>query len=172
VDWSTTFGFGTPVLEIVIRGSVIYLTLFTLLRVLLKREAGEVGITDILVIVLIADAAQNGMADDYKSVTDGVILVAVIVFWAFFLDWLSYHVPAIERLVKPPALKVVDRGRLLRRNMRRELLTESELLSQLREEGIDDVAKVKVACIEPDGRISVVQFDDGEHPMARRHLTH
>ena len=60
--------------------------MFALLRFVLKREAGTLAITDLLVVVLIADAAQNAMADDYRSVPDGLLLVATIVFWSYALD--------------------------------------------------------------------------------------
>lgn len=80
-DWRTVLLPATPVLEIALRGSVIYLTLFALLRFVLRRQAGTLSIGDLLVVVIIADAAQNAMADDYRSIPDGVLLVAVIVFW-------------------------------------------------------------------------------------------
>jgi hypothetical protein len=59
--------------------------------VTLKREAGGVGITDMLVIVLLADAAQNAMAGEYKSISDGLVLVSTIIFWSYALDWLGYR---------------------------------------------------------------------------------
>lgn len=156
VDWERMFVPSTPILEIVLRGTIMYLALFTLLRVILKRQSGAMGITDLLVVVLIADAAQNGMADDYHSVTDGVLLVAVIVGWNFALDWLGYRFPRIQRLVHPPSLRLVEDGRFLYRNMRKELITEEELMSQLREQGIDNVADVSAAYMEGDGRVSVI----------------
>ncbi len=63
VDWAKTFLPNTPLLEIFLRGSLTYLALFFLLRIVLKRESGGMGVTDLLVIVLIADAAQNAMAE-------------------------------------------------------------------------------------------------------------
>lgn len=63
----TTFMPDGPVLEIIVRGTVTYLALFTLLRIILRREAGNLGITDMLVIVLLADASQNAMAGGYNS---------------------------------------------------------------------------------------------------------
>jgi uncharacterized membrane protein YcaP (DUF421 family) len=111
------------------------------------------------VVVLIADAAQNAMADDYRSVPDGVLLVAVILFWAWFLDWLSFRSPRLERLLKPGKLPLVRDGRRLRQNMAKELITEEELDTQLRLQGIEDVARVKVAYMESDGRISVITTD-------------
>jgi uncharacterized membrane protein YcaP (DUF421 family) len=153
---------GTPVLEIFVRGTVVYLALFVLLRFVLKRESGTVGITDLLVIVLSADAAQNAMADDYKSLPDGLLLVATIVFWAYLINWLAYRVPFIQKLVVAPPLELVRDGSELPRNLRRELITHEELISQLRLQGVEMLDDVKKAYMEPDGRISVVRRNGGE----------
>ena len=161
IDWRGIFVPDTPLLETVVRGTVTYLALFALLRFVLKREAGELGITDLLVVVLIADAAQNAMADDYRSIPDGIVLVATIVFWSWALNWLGYRFPRFQRFVYPPALPLVKDGRLLRRNMRRELITEDELLSQLRLQGVSDLSQVEVAAMEGDGQISVIRRDGG-----------
>jgi uncharacterized membrane protein YcaP (DUF421 family) len=140
----------------------MYLALFLLLRFVLKRESGTVGITDLLVIVLIADAAQNAMANDYKSLPDGLLLVATIVFWAYFLNWLAFRVPSIRKLVTAPPLELVRDGRAIPQNLRRELVTHEELISQLRLQGVESLDDVKKAYMEPDGRISVVKRDGGE----------
>jgi uncharacterized membrane protein YcaP (DUF421 family) len=161
-DWQRVFTPDTPLLEIVVRGSVIYLALFLLLRVLLKRESGTTGVTDLLVIVLIADAAQNGMADDYTSVTDGVILVSVIIGWSYLLDAVAYRWPAAARIIHPRPLMLVRDGRILRRNMRRELVTEEELLGQLREQGVADLADVREVRMESDGQFSVITRGGGQ----------
>lgn len=149
-------------LEIVLRGSLIYLALFVLLRVIMKRQSGGLAITDVLLIVLIADAAQNGMADDYKSVTEGVILVATLVAWSWAFDWLEFHVPQIQNLLRSPALPLIENGRALPRNLRQELVTMDDLMTALREHGIERIAEVRKAWMEPDGRISVIPFDDRE----------
>ena len=159
IHWHDIFVPDLPVLEIILRGSVMYLALFFMLRFLTKRQAGSVGTTDILLIVLIADASQNGMAGDYKSVPDALILVGTLMFWSFALEWLGFHFPKIARLLEPPPLNLIDHGQMNRRNMQRELITKDELESQLREQGIDDLAKVKRACLEGDGKISVITFD-------------
>lgn len=164
VDWHTVFVPDVPILEIFVRGTITYLALFTLLRAVLKRQSGNVAITDLLVIVLIADAAQNAMSSDYKSLPDGILLVGTIILWSFILDWLGYHVPTIGRFVHPPPLLLIRDGKLLRHNMRQELITKEELMSQLREQGIDDVARVKCAHIEGDGHLSVVSTDEKQHP--------
>lgn len=168
VPWLSTFAPHTPILEIFLRGSVTYLVLFTLLRIIPKREAGAAGITDLLVVVLIADAAQNAMAGNYMSISDGMILVATIVFWAWALNWLGFRFPAFNRLIQPPTLLLVKDGQLLWRNMRSELVTQDELYSQLRLQGLDDIARAREARMEADGRISVVRYEEYQEPSQKR----
>lgn len=155
VDWSRLFALQTPPLEIFLRGTVTYLALFVMLRFLLKRESGTTGVTDLLVIVLIADAAQNAMAGQYTTITDGVLLVAVIIGWSFLLDLIAYYSPTAARVIRPQPLLLVRQGRVLHRNMRRELLTEDELRGLLREQGVDNLSQVREARMESDGQISV-----------------
>jgi uncharacterized membrane protein YcaP (DUF421 family) len=147
---------GTSPLEIIVRGTIVYLSIFLMLRLVLKRQSSTVSTNDLLVLVLIADAAQNAMAGQYQSIMDGVILVGTIIFWSFFIDWLGYRFKFIARLIEPPPLLLVQNGALLRHNMRKELVTKDELLSQLRQQGIEDIAQVKEAYMEPDGNFSVV----------------
>lgn len=156
VDWGALFALSTPLAEIFLRGTLTYLMLFFLLRIVLKRQAGTVGITDLLVVVLIADAAQNAMAADYTSITDGFLLVATIIFWSYAIDWLGYHYRPIQRFVHPGPLELVRDGRIVYRNMRRELITKGELMTQIREQGIDNLESVKAAYMEGDGQISVI----------------
>ena len=139
-----------PLAEILVRGTVVYLALFLILRFGIRRQVGEMGITDLLVVVLIADAAQNAMGGGYQSIADGIILVLVIAFWAFAIDWLSYRSPAFARLARSRPKTLIYRGRLLQRNMSRELISYEELQSMLREQGVDDFAQVREARMEPD----------------------
>jgi uncharacterized membrane protein YcaP (DUF421 family) len=146
-------------LEMIMRGTILYLGLFIMLRMVLKRQSQGVSITDILLIVLIADASQNGMADEYRSVSEGLVLVATLVFWNYTLDWLAFRFPWFEKLVQAQPLVLVQDGKILRRNMRQELITVEELMTSLRHEGIEKVHDVERAFMEPDGTISVIKRD-------------
>jgi uncharacterized membrane protein YcaP (DUF421 family) len=159
VDLRELFLPSLPFLEIFLRGSLVYLGLFALLRLVLKRETGSLEITDLLVVVLIADASQNAMADDYHSITDGLFLVATIIFWSYTLDWLGYHFPAFHKLVHPPPLQLVKDGKVQSRAMRRELITMDELMEVARQNGLDDLTQVKTATMESDGTISIIPVD-------------
>lgn len=158
MDWKSLFSFDVPFFEIILRGSIIYISLFILLRVVLKRQAGSLGMTDLLLITLIADASQNAMAGQYTSISAGLVLVSTIIFWSYAFDWLSFRSEWFSRLIEPPPLPLIKEGKMLWRNMRHELITEEELMSQLREQGLDDVKEVKNAFMESDGHISVVQY--------------
>lgn len=160
IDWNSVFVPTVSLLEIVLRGTLVYLLLFFLMRVL-RREAGTLGISDLLVVVLIADAAQNAMSSEYKSVTEGVVLVGTIIFWDYSLDWLGYRFPAFGRLLRPAPLPLVKDGTVLRRNMRKEMISMEELMSQLREEGVEHLSEVKRCYLEGDGQISVIKKDSG-----------
>src|SRR6188474_337996 len=83
VDLAQLFTPSLSIVEIFIRGSIMYLALFAMLRLTRGRYAGGLSMADLLVIVLIADAAQNALAGDYTSITDGLVLVGTIVGWAY-----------------------------------------------------------------------------------------
>lgn len=156
IDWEAVFVPSVGLLEIFFRGTVIYLMIFILLRVM-RRQAGSFAITNILFIVLIADASQNAMSSEYKSITEGALLILTIAFWEFMLDWLSYRSIFVSRLVRPPPLLLIMGGRMVRRNMRQEMITEDELISHLRQQGIEDIGQVKKCYMEDDGHISVLK---------------
>lgn len=167
IDWHSVFVPAVHLAEIFVRGTIVYLFLFSILR-FLRRDAGALGIADLLVVVLIADAAQNAMASEYKSITEGLFLVATIAAWNYGLDWLSYRFPKVQRLLRPPPLLLIKDGQMLRQNMRKELITVEELKGLLREEGIEHLAEVKKCYLEGDGHISVIKEnpkgDEGGKP--------
>ena len=156
IDWSSVFVPTVHIGELFLRGTIIYLFLLVILRVL-RREAGTIGISDLLVVVLIADAVQNAMSSEYKSITEGIVLVMTIVFWDYFVDWLGYRFPFIQRLIRPAPLPLVENGRVNKRNMRQEMITDDELMGQLREQGVESIAEVKKCYLEGDGHISVIK---------------
>ncbi len=158
VNWQKVFIPSAPLAELVVRGSLVYLLLFMILRFLPNRQIAAMGIADLLVVILFANAAQNAMSSDYTAITDGIILVLTIIFWNYLLNWLSYKFPPLERFLSSPPLPLVKDGRLLYRNLRRELITNDELMSQLRKQGVEDLAKVKAAYMESDGSISVIEY--------------
>jgi len=156
IDWHELFRFGVSPLEIVVRGTLIFWFIFILLRIAGRRDFGSLGSADVLLLVLIADAAQNGMAGDYTSVAEGAVLVATLVFWSVAIDVACYAVPQTSQWLKPDRVCLVKDGVIQRQGMRREYVTEEELMSELRLKGVEDLAHVRRAYIESNGNISVL----------------
>jgi len=163
IDWHTLLTPDVSIAESFVRGSFVYLLLFALLRFLPNRHIGAVGITDLLVVVLVANAVQNALADNYKSLIGGLVLVLTIFFWSYVLNWLSYRFPKIQHLLRSRTLPLIQDGRLQWQNMREEMITEEELRSTLRLQGVDRLDAVKSARMEADGRISVVTYEQKTH---------
>jgi uncharacterized membrane protein YcaP (DUF421 family) len=143
-------------LELWLRGTLVYLLLFAVLRVF-RREAGGLNVADMLVIVLIADASQNAMGSEYRSVTEGAVLVATITAWDYLFDWLAYQYDWFRRVVRAAPLPLIKDGHLQRKNLRQEWITVEELTAELRQQGVENIARVKRCYLEGDGRFSVIR---------------
>jgi uncharacterized membrane protein YcaP (DUF421 family) len=163
VDWHTAFVPTVHLGELFMRGSIVYLFLFFAFRIL-RRQAGAIGVSDLLAVVLIADAAQNAMAADYHSVPEGLVLVSTILFWDWALDWLAFKLPRLRPIVQAGPLPLIVKGRLQRENMDRQLITEDELISQLRQHGVAGAQGIVLCNLEGDGHISVLQKETDEAP--------
>ena len=155
IAWASMFIPTISLLEVALRGTLVYLGLFALLRIV-RRDRGELGVADLLVIVIVADASQNAMGANYESVTEGAVLVGTILFWNHALDWLAFRFPRFGRLVTPRPLLLIKDGRMIRRHMQQQMITQEELMSQLREQGVENMASVKACYLEGDGKISVL----------------
>ncbi|MFC5814805.1 DUF421 domain-containing protein [Nonomuraea harbinensis] len=159
-DWEAVFLPTTPPAELVVRGTVTFLMLLVLIRVTGQRESGGLGITDVLLVVLVAQAAAGGLAGDSHSIADGFVLVVTILVWSVVLDAVAYRWPRAAAVLKARPQPLIKDGRLNPRVMRREFMTREEVFSQLRLHGIRDLGQVSRAYLEPNGMISVIRHDD------------
>jgi uncharacterized membrane protein YcaP (DUF421 family) len=152
------FSLEFPVWQMMLRGTVVYWFLFLVFRFILRRDVGSMGVADLLFVVLVADAASNAMQGEYKTISDGLVLLATLVGWNFVVDWLGFRFKVVSRFLEPPAEILIKHGRPNLRVLRREMITLEELGSKLREQGVDDVVQVRVARLEPDGQLSVSTY--------------
>lgn len=159
-DWDILLRPDISILESFARGTILYFFVLIVMRVTLRRTAGELSMLDFIFVLLIANGAADAMVGGSISVTNGLILILTIVAWNYALNTLSWYMPALERLTSPPPLQIIRNGEMMRRNMRKEFITKDELMGKLREEGVEDVSHVKSAYVEGDGKISVIQYED------------
>ncbi len=92
----------------------------------------DLGLTDVLLVVLVAQAAAGGLTVQSNSVTDGLLLVATILLWSIVVDAVSYRWPRAARVLKAQPRCLIDDGRLNLKLMHREFMTQEEVLTQLR----------------------------------------
>jgi uncharacterized membrane protein YcaP (DUF421 family) len=165
-DWPGMFVMEMSLPEILIRGTLVYLSLCLLLRVILKRQAGKVSLSDLLVVALVAGVCRNPLVRDTKSIPDGLLVVAMILFWSYAMDWLSFYSPFVHKLLHTDPVPLVRNGQVLHENLRRELMTEHQLNCKLRREGARDPSEVAESWLEGDGHVSVIKKkeDPVQHP--------
>lgn len=162
------FGLTMPLWEIALRGTVVYLVLVLLVRLVPKRNAGHISPNDLLTLIVVGGMATDGIMGGSTSVGEILLQVAVVLFWGYLLDKLEFHVPALQRLLRHAETPLIEDGRLNHRNMRRELVTHDELMAVLRKEGIESVSMVKSARLEADGEISVIRKPKVAGPRGER----
>jgi len=161
-DWSEVFSPSTPILEIFVRGTVMYLAIFFIMRIAGKREGGVHSLSDLLVVVLVAEAAANGMAGDARGIADSVLLIVTIIGWSAGIDALAYHFPPLRPLLTSKPMPLIVDGRVNKRALRRESLHPEELLAELWLHGVTDVGEVARAYLEPNGMVSVIRAHEVE----------
>lgn len=159
MNLSDLFSPDQPLLEMVVRGSVIYWFLLIVFRFVLRRDVGSMSMADLLFIVLVADASSSAMQGEYRSVTNGIALLGTLIGWNYLLDVLAYRFEKVAAFLEPPAEPLVRHGKFVTRTLRKQRITVEEVLAKLREEGIDDLSVIKIARLEGDGKVSVIRND-------------
>ena len=153
-------------MDIVLRATVIFLALYVVVRLLGKRELGQMTPFELIVLVVIGDLIQQGVTQNDFSLTGAIIAVSTIAFWALVFSWASFMWPSAERLLEGEPRVIIRDGELLEANLRRSRLTRSEIESEMRLAGIGRMEDVAWGILEPRGKISFIQRaeDGGEEP--------
>lgn len=149
-------------MDIVIRATVMFALLFGLLRLMGKRELGQMTPFELVMLVVLGDLIQQGITHNDFSLTGATLAIATFAFWATLLGWVSYRWPRAERAIEGEPRVLIRDGAWIEANMKRDRLTRRELESEMRLAGIGSVRDVAWAILEPEGRISFIRRGDGE----------
>ncbi len=153
-------------MDIVIRATVMFAILFGLLRLMGKRELGQMTPFELVMLVVLGDLIQQGITHNDFSLTGATLAIATFAFWASVLGWVSYRWPRAERAIEGEPRVLIRDGAWIEANMKRDRLTRRELESEMRLAGIAHVRDVAWAILEPEGRISFIRRGDGEPAKA------
>lgn len=153
-------------MDIVIRASVMFAILFGLLRLMGKRELGQMTPFELVMLVVLGDLIQQGVTHNDFSLTGATLAIATFAFWASVLGWVSYRWPRAERAIEGEPRVLIRDGVLIEASLKRDRLTRREVVSEMRLAGIAHVRDVAWAILEPEGRISFIKRGDGEPAQA------
>lgn len=155
------------VLELVLRGLVIYAALLIALRLFGKREIGQFTLFDLVFVLLVVNALQPAMTGPDASVTGGLILIVTLVAANWVVARLD-RLPTFHRMFSPQATVIIRDGKYLRQAMDREGVTEDECQMAIREHGVEKLSEVQLGVLEEDGTISIVPSGSKVHRGRRR----
>lgn len=151
-----------------VRGVLVYVVMLVVMRVLGKRTIGNFTAFDLLVALMLGELVDEIIYGDV-SIAQGLTAILVVAGAKYATSWLTYLNHSINNLLEGTPTEIVKNGELVRRGLRQELMNELEVMSMLRQQGIGDVAEVKTAMLEVDGKVSVLKEDWAE-PVQKRDL--
>jgi uncharacterized membrane protein YcaP (DUF421 family) len=143
-------------MDIVLRSLLIFLVIWLLMRLLGRRELSNLEPFDLIMLVVIGDFVQQAATQQDLSVTGAILSVSTIGVLTLVFSWLSWRFPRLRPALDGKPLVLVEEGKLLTDNMRRERITVEELAAQARLQHIDSIEKVSWAVLETGGQISFI----------------
>lgn len=153
-------------MEIVLRSAAVFVFLWFLTRVIGKKELAEISSFELVLLVVIGDLVQQGVTQEDMSVTGAILATGTIALLVVTMSYVSFRWRRADRVVEGVPVVIVSDGRMVTESMRLERLTEDEVVSAAREQGIGDVADVRFGVLEPDGKFSFVRYDREHAPPA------
>ena len=141
------------------RAAIVYVAVLIGLRLMGKREIGQMTVFDLVVVLLLANAVQNAMVGPDTSVQGGLMAAFVLLVLNRAVAGARLHSVAWGRLIEGNLTVLIQEGRILDAAVRKERLERAQIETAMREHGVDSIADVKLAVLETDGSISIVPRD-------------
>lgn len=129
-------------MDIVLRATAMFVLLYVLIRLLGKRELGQMTPFELVLLVVMGDLIQQGVTHNDFSLTGGMLAIGTFAFWALTLSWATYLFPRLKNVLEGEPRVIVKCGTIIEANLRRDRLTCDEILSEMRLAGIARLADV------------------------------
>src|SRR5213596_3256736 len=141
-------------MDIALRAVFLYAFVVFLLRVMGRRELSSLSAVDLVLLIILGDAIQQGLTQDDYSVTGAILAIGTIASLQVLTSYLSFRFPPLRRVLQGEPIVLVDHGKFVHRNLRRERMTEDEIAEEARQQQIASLDKVQWAILEANGSIS------------------
>jgi uncharacterized membrane protein YcaP (DUF421 family) len=143
-------------MDIALRALFLYAFVVFLMRIIGRRELSSLSAVDLVLLIVLGDAIQQGLTQDDYSVTGAVIAVSTIAAVQVASSYLSFRSRRARRIIEGEPVVIVQAGKLIERNLKRERLTEDEVAEEMRAQQIASVEDVEWAILESNGTISFI----------------
>ena len=150
-------------MEIVLRATVTFFFLLLVTRSMGKKELSQLSAFELILVITMGDLVQQGVTQEDQSLTGAFTAIATIATLIVVLSAIQFRWPRTRSAVRGIPVVVLRNGRPLEEAMRVERLKLDEMHEAARQQGIGDLAEVRVAILEPDGKLSFIQADDEQH---------
>lgn len=158
-------------MEIVIRIALIYIFLLVALRLMGKREFGQLSPFELVTLLIIPEILTEAVSMGEKSMTLAIVGIATLLTMVYLTSTLAYRFPAFERVTDSEPVLLVHHGDLVPSALHHERVSPEEILSEMHKAGLERMEQVKWGVLEPDGKISFVPWEPGTvHAHDERHL--
>lgn len=141
-------------MDIVLRGIVLFLFVSFVMRVVGRRELSSLGAIDLVLLIVLGDAIQQGLTQDDYSVTGAMIAVSTIALMQVSLSYVGFRFRRLRPMLEGEPIIIVQDGHVIEKNLRRDRITLDEVLEEARQQQIGSLADVAWAVLEPNGKIS------------------
>jgi uncharacterized membrane protein YcaP (DUF421 family) len=143
-------------MDLVIRATVVFFFVFLVTRVVGRRELSQLEPFDLILLVVVGDLVQQGVTQSDESVTGALIVIATIALLSIGVSWISFRSRRVRTITEGEPIVLVQDGRPIERNMRRERITLEDIQEEARQAQISSVADLRWAILEDGGRISCI----------------
>jgi uncharacterized membrane protein YcaP (DUF421 family) len=143
--------------DLVLRAVAVFAFVLILTRVIGRRELASLAPIDLILLIILGDALQQGLTQDDYSVTGAFLVVGTLAILQVFTSWVTYRFPFTRRVLEGEPLIVVEDGKPIERNLKRERLTVEELAESARLQEIASLEEVRWAVLERNGELSFIK---------------
>jgi uncharacterized membrane protein YcaP (DUF421 family) len=144
-------------MDIVFRAIALYVFIVVLMRVIGRRELSSMTPVDLVLLIVLGDTVQQGLTQDDYSVTGAIIAVGTIAGLQVVSSWLGFRFRPVRRVLEGQPIVLVEDGKVIDRNMRRDRLTPDDLAEAMRQHEIAQLSDVEWAILESNGEISFIK---------------
>ncbi len=146
-------------MDLVLRTFVVFCFLTILMRVIGRRELSSLQPFDLVLLIVLGDALQQGLTQDDYSLTGSLLVVGTFAVLQVLVSWIGYRFPRVRPVLEGEPIIVVEDGKVIERNLKRERLTIDEIAEEARRQQIAHLDEVRWAVLETNGVISFIKKD-------------